>query len=87
MFYFCCRICASSFAVWAAKLLAFRIFYFSPSCAFAAFMLCFSELLFLDFLDSRGRERERVRVKKNTGGDRRRGGEGEVREAERRQER
>ena len=70
-----------------AGLQDFLLFSCAPSCAFAAFMLCFSVLLFLDFLDSRGRERERVRVKKNTGGDRRRGGEGEVREAERRQER
>ena len=47
------------------------------SCAFSAFLLCFSVLPLLHFLDSRGRERERVRVKEHIGGDRRRGGERE----------
>ena len=39
----------------------------------STFLLCFSVLPLLHFLDIRGRERERVRVKEDTGGDRRRG--------------
>ena len=45
----------------------------------STFQLCsqFSVLPRLHFLDSRGRDRERVRVKEDIGGDRRRGGERE----------
>ena len=75
-FVLCSRICASSFAVWVAKLLALRMFDFPvvlPILLFGLPALLFSVLPLLHFLDSRERESERVRVKEDAGGDRRRG--------------
>ena len=73
--FLCSRICASSFAIWAAKLLAFRSFYFSvvlpvvffrPSCS--AF-LCFHFFLFWipEGGGEGGSEREHRRRQKERG--------------------
>ena len=70
-FFFCSLGCKT------AGLQEFLLFSCAPSCAFSAFLLCFSVLPRLHVLHSRGRERERVRVNEDIGGDRRRGGDGE----------
>ena len=55
----------------------FLLYSCAPNCVFSASLLCFSVLPLLHVLHSRRRKRERVRVKEDTGGDKRRWGEGE----------